>query len=203
MTETVLCIKRDRLPLPWIGQRSVVPLDFSTFTDQCAKADFEFVPRPQAEEDPSLKQIIPYIVLQTRNREQTAVYNRKGSEKRLHDLWSLGIGGHINPVDQQDGSREGGLNFEQILMAGMARELSEEITRMPEEDQPGFCGVISEEKTPVGRVHLGAVFSILTDRPHHYVPGEELFNFQWKSTRNLGQLSMELWSELTLELLKA
>ncbi|MBA3008765.1 MAG: phosphoesterase, partial [Proteobacteria bacterium] len=83
--ESVLCIHRDRLPLSWVTPKSVVPLALSAFVHQCALSGFEFVNRREAEKDPSLKQVIPYIVLQTKNLELTAIYNRQGSEKRLHD----------------------------------------------------------------------------------------------------------------------
>ncbi len=167
------------------------------FIDQCTLAGFDFIPRPAAEKDPSYKQIIPYIILQTADLEMTAVYNRQGSEKRLHDLWSVGIGGHINPVDVKHQTT----SFEQILVTGMQRELSEELSRMPETDEPVFTGVISEEITDVGTVHLGAVFRILTHSPDLYIPGDELFDFGWEKTGNLEQLELELWSTLALELI--
>ncbi|MFH2093185.1 MAG: phosphoesterase [Pseudomonadota bacterium] len=197
MAETVLCIKRQLLPESWVRQRSVVPLDLKSFVDQCTDAGFDFVDRPKAEKDPSFKQIIPYIVLQTSDLKITALYKRKGSEKRLHDLYSLGIGGHINPIDVENKNN----SFEQIMIAGMERELSEELNQMPTMDKPVFMGVISEEITDVGKVHLGAVFRILTQTPEQYLPGEELFDFSWKKTDNLKHLNMELWSTLTLELI--
>ncbi len=172
-------------------------MEMDAFIKNCSRAGFKFVNRPEAEKDPSYKQIIPYIVLQTKDFEHTAIYNRQGSEKRLHDLWSIGIGGHINPVDRQAGAD----SFEQILVSGMQRELDEELDQRQEHDHPCFMGVISEEITPVGRVHLGAVFRILTTRPEAFLPGSELFQFSWKKTKHLDQLNLELWSKLALELL--
>lgn len=197
MTETVLCIKRALLPPSWVQPRSIVPMALDTFINHCSESGFDFVSRPMAEKDPSYKQIIPYIILQTRDLKMTAVYSRQGSEKRLHDLWSVGIGGHINPVDMDSRSD----SFEQVLLKGMQRELSEELSHCVETDQPVFSGVISEDMTDVGKVHLGAVFQILTEQPDHYLPGEELYDFSWKPTRDLDQLNMELWSTLALELI--
>jgi predicted NUDIX family phosphoesterase len=195
--EKVLCIHRDRLPRSWVAEKSIVPLDLGTFIEQCTLSGFEFVNRSKAENDSSLKQVIPYIVLQTHDLEKTAIYNRQGSEKRLHDLWSLGIGGHINPVDQQNQQS----SFKDILVSGMERELGEELAKRPKQDIAGFSGIISEDITDVGKVHFGAVFRILTKTPEDYFPGPELFRFQWKMTRDLDQLHMELWSELALELI--
>jgi len=171
-------------------------MPMEVFVSQCTLSDFAFIDRPDAEQDPGRKQIIPYILLQTRDKKMTAVYNRKGSEKRLHDLWSVGIGGHINPMDNIEGKS----GFEAILRAGMERELDEELICRPSDDRIDFLGVISEDITPVGSVHLGAVFKILTDTPDAYEPGAELYRFQWKKTSELQELTMELWSELALEL---
>ncbi len=195
--ESVLCIQRDRLPPSWVESKSIVPLNQGIFIEKCTLAGFEFIPRQEAENNPGFKQVIPYIVLQTTTLGHTAIYNRQGSEKRLHDLWSLGIGGHINPIDQ----KEGHLSFKDILISGMERELNEELLERPKLDTIEFCGIISEEITEVGSVHLGAVFRILTQTPEAYLPGPELCRFQWAKTKALNELNMELWSELALELI--
>jgi predicted NUDIX family phosphoesterase len=196
-SETVLCVKRNALPTTWMQPRSIVPLNLDEFVTTCTKAGFEFLNRKDVEKDPAYKQIIPYIVLQTRNKEKTALYNRQGNETRLHDLWSVGIGGHINPIDRE----EKNASFQKILMAGMERELNEELDQRPLNEVPVFMGVISEDITDVGRVHLGAVFRILTEQPEKYTPGAELFQFAWSDTQLLEKHHMELWSTLALSLL--
>ncbi len=195
--EKVLCIKRDQLPLEWVKEKSIVPMKFDQFISTCSKADFDFIDRPTAENDPSFKQVIPYILIQTSDLKKTAIYNRQGSEKRLHDLWSLGIGGHINPVDQKSKS----VSFKDILMTGMKRELSEELEKKPTDESAEFIGVISEDITDVGTVHLGAVFRILAKNTCDYSPGSELHQFSWEFTENLKNLNLELWSKLALELI--
>ncbi len=195
--EKVLCINRASLPTAWVTERTILPMDQDNFITQCTQSGFSFVNRPDAEQDPDQKQIIPYILLQTEDGRQTAAYNRQGSETRLHDLWSVGIGGHINPIDQSANQSI----FKEILVSGMERELDEELLLRPANDPVAFCGIISEDITPVGSVHLGAVFRILTNTPDAYVPGEELYRFTWTPTKRLKTLNMELWSELALELI--
>ncbi|MCA1792543.1 MAG: phosphoesterase [Desulfotignum sp.] len=192
-----MCIHQDRLPEKWMAKTAVIPMDLEDFVQTCTRAGYDFVPRDDAENNPALQQVIPYIVLQTQDLGATAVYNRQGSEKRLHDLWSLGIGGHINPMD----STNSGSAFQDILVAGMTRELDEELEKRPDQEQPSFCGIINENITDVGRVHLGAVFQILTPTPGSYMPGPELSEFQWQATNELGTLHMELWSTLSLDLI--
>jgi predicted NUDIX family phosphoesterase len=197
--EQVLCIDRNDLPAAWVCQRTVLPMDFPTFAATCTNAAFSFIPRYLAEEDRQKKQIIPYILLQTADGSKTAAYNRQGSEKRLHDLWSIGIGGHINPEDNATETDR----FETILKNGMQRELEEELARRVAGDPIEFIGIISEDITPVGSVHMGAVFLIKTQTPETYLPGEELHSFTWHETATLSRLNLELWSELAIELVNS
>ena len=171
-------------------------MDFSTFITTCTQSGFHFVERPKAEEDDTKKQIIPYILLQTDDGAMTAAYSRQGSETRLHNLWSIGIGGHINPEDQLKNTD----GFKEILKNGMARELDEELTERLLSDPIEFAGIISEDITPVGSVHMGAVFKIITQSPQRYVPGSELHSFTWHPTKKMSQLNLELWSTLAMEL---
>lgn len=196
--EQVLCITKKDLPKFWTQQKTIIKLDMDEFILACTRAGFKFIDRPKAENNPSLKQIIPYIVLQTRDLKMTAVYSRKGSEKRLHDLKSIGIGGHINPVDNDLQAAD----FKQVLLSGMQRELAEELEQRPLNDQPDFVGILNEDMTDVGKVHFGAVFRILTDHPDAFVPGEELVDFNWVATDSLKNETLELWSELALTLVQ-
>ncbi len=195
--EEVLCIRKKLLPESWVNLKSIVPLNLDKFVQKCSQAGFEFIKRSDAENDSSYKQIIPYIVLQTTDHNKTAVYQRRGSEQRLRDLWSLGVGGHINPVDMSSQKK----TFKQILTAGINRELGEELDQMPVKNTPEFIGLISEDITDVGKVHLGAVFRIKTNHPEKFMPGEELFQFKWVKTSHLSGLNLELWSEMAKELL--
>lgn len=195
--EAVLCIKRNCLPPSWVAPKAVHPMGIEQFCTTCRNAGFQFRQREAVESDPSFKQIIPYILFQTDDRASMAVYRRSGSEKRLHELWSVGIGGHINPDDGSDVLQD----FKTVLIAGMNRELSEEIIVRPDEAACEFIGMINEEMTEVGSVHLGAVFRISTAEPERVEPGEELSDFQWMTTEKIEALNLELWSRLAMELL--
>jgi predicted NUDIX family phosphoesterase len=195
--EKILCIRQNRLPETWMTRTAVVPMPLSAFVDLCALAGYAFVDRGMAEKNPEWQQVIPYVVLQTPDQDKTAVYLRNGSETRLHDLWSAGIGGHINQQDRPASES----SFQDVLLSGMTRELDEELIQRPAADQPVFCGIINETVTEVGKVHLGAVFQIRTATPASWAPGPELCRFQWMPTRDLASLNMERWSGLALDLL--
>ena len=194
--EQVLCIKRDALPPSWVQKVSVVKIKAEDFFALCSHAGFCWLLRKDAETDPGYKQIIPYILIQTKDSTKTAVYRRNGSEKRLHDLWSAGIGGHINPEDKKTEE----VSFETILAQGMARELDEELVKRPEKENLQFLGIINDENDEVGTVHLGAVFRLTTQTPEKFVPGDELTDFSWYKTCELKDMNLENWSRLALEL---
>ncbi|HET9416385.1 MAG TPA: hypothetical protein VFP30_02480, partial [Candidatus Limnocylindria bacterium] len=108
-----------------------------------------YLERAVAEEDPTHKQLIPYVVV----RDGDAVFlmhrTDAGGDARLHGKASIGVGGHLNPVDVG----------EDALMAGLRREWAEEL----ETDwEPHFrlVGILNDDSNPVGSVHLGVVFEV-------------------------------------------
>ena len=59
-----------------------------------------FTPRPPAETNPELKQIIPYVLLVHEGRVLHYVRGKKAGEQRLVAKGSIGIGGHMNDHDE-------------------------------------------------------------------------------------------------------
>jgi predicted NUDIX family phosphoesterase len=110
-----------------------------------------FMDRPAAEEDPGHKQIIPYSILRHGGRYLSYTRGGKGGEKRLHAKRSIGIGGHINPVDQTQAHLG-----EQTYFNGVERELQEEL-RIAGGHTQRVLGLINDDSNEVGRVHLGVV----------------------------------------------
>lgn len=113
-----------------------------------------FTKRGPAEQDPNWKQIIPYCVIV--QDKKILVYQRGSTsgESRLKNLWSCGIGGHINPVD----STQANTPFTRLsLKRALLREISEEILLPPGEVKFTTAGLINDDSNPVGQVHLGLV----------------------------------------------
>lgn len=110
-----------------------------------------FMERPSAEQDPTHKQLIPYSIFHHSGRY--LCYQRGGSsgEKRLVAKRSLGIGGHINPVDQ---ARDG--MGETMYFNSLERELAEELVLQGTHSQR-VIGLINDDSSEVGSVHLGVV----------------------------------------------
>ncbi len=124
-------------------------------------------PRQEVEQDPSFKQLIPYVIFRygdARGRVFVFQYTRgKGQgEGRLHSKKSVGIGGHISLDDCP--STQASQHAAAAYQEGMRRELAEEVAI----DTPcaeRCVGLINDDLTEVGRVHLGVVHVFDVERP--------------------------------------
>ncbi len=113
--------------------------------------EVRFLPRDRAEEDPAYKQIIPYCILKCGNRLFRYRRGRQQGEHRLHDLESIGVGGHISLDDRRLWNLQG-VPYEDAML----RELAEEVEILS--DYSERCvGLINDDSTDVGKVHLGVV----------------------------------------------
>jgi len=141
-SELVYVVPRDAIlgHGAWHGVRTTETDAFLAVVD----AHGRFEPRAAMEADPSFKQIIPYLVLRDGDRYFLMRRTRAGGDARLHDAWSIGVGGHINPGDRD-------------LAGGLLREWTEELVA---DFIPEFrlVGLLNDDSTDVGRVHLGAVY---------------------------------------------
>jgi predicted NUDIX family phosphoesterase len=110
-----------------------------------------FLPRAQAETDPTHKQIIPYALIAHGDTVLHYVRGKKAGEQRLVAKGSIGIGGHMNDTDESLFAWD-----EAAYRAGVEREVKEEINiESPFEDR--IVALLNDDTTEVGRVHLGIV----------------------------------------------
>ncbi|MEO7118199.1 MAG: NUDIX hydrolase [Candidatus Limnocylindrales bacterium] len=142
--ELVLCIPRVRIPggTGWRGVREAGLGGVLKVID----AEGTYRPRSEVERDPTWTQIIPYVVVRAGGSLFLMQRTRMGSDARLHDRYSIGVGGHVNPED-------GG------LAGGLQREWAEELVAdwLPEFD---LVGLLNDDTDPVGAVHLGIVYVV-------------------------------------------
>lgn len=158
----------------------------------------DYRPRPEMEEDPSFKQLIPYVIFRYRDSDGEVnlfSYARgKGQgESRLHDKWSIGIGGHISSVDES-GS--------ETYREGMRRELTEEV--IIETDYDEKCvGLINDDESEVGRVHLGVVHIFDVAKPRVKAREEDICDSGFRPVEELlGEMKrFETWSQISLKAL--
>jgi predicted NUDIX family phosphoesterase len=151
-----------------------------------------YMDRPEVETDPRHKQIIPYAVI--RHSERYFLLQRKStqSEQLLHNKLSIGVGGHINPS-------EAVLDTD-VIRVGLAREIDEELYIAPGY-QERLVGIINDDTTDVGRVHLGILFEV--DSTSHDVRVRELHKMDgaWALIDHLDQSyeSLETWSQIVFD----
>ena len=159
-----------------------------------------FRPRSAVEDDPSYKQIIPYVVF--RSGEEVFCYRRgEGSgEARLRRKRSIGVGGHVDQADAQGP----GLSTLDAYETAVRRELEEEV----DVRSPGVIsrfGLINDDATPVGRVHLGIVHLFQLEAPNVVAREEGLVETGFLSLDTLLGLrdDLETWSQICLDALRA
>lgn len=154
--EEVLVFRRELFPsLPKYG----LLLNGEVLFEILSKA--EFLARDEAEHNPLYKQLIPYSIL----RYKDSVFHYKRSawtrESRLHSLYSLGVGGHVNRSDE--------LPLWEDKMAAVQwardRELREEFW-IEHLGQPHLVGLLNDDSNDVGLVHLGIIYEYSLQSPN-------------------------------------
>ena len=140
--EQVLVIPRASLMADpgWLG----ITTDGIAGFEEFVRSRGEFRPRAAVEIDRTWKQVIPYLVLRDGPRYFLMRRTQAGTDARLHDRWSIGVGGHLNPGDGD-------------LAGGLRREWREEVEA---DFEPAFTliGLLNDDTSDVGSVHVGAVY---------------------------------------------
>ena len=152
-----------------------------------------FRKRNDLEEDPSFKQIIPYAVIS--NKDSFYLFRRSSGqiEKRLQNLLSLGVGGHMNPGNTMEPE-------EQYLIDELKRELFEEVRLLNgciiEEIE--FIGFINDDTIPVGRVHIGLLYNIHVSNKEVYINETDKMTADWIDKPDLAEFydGMETWTKI-------
>lgn len=163
--------------------------------------DLSYRPRGEMEQDPSFKQLIPYVLFRHVDSDGIArlfQYKRGGGqgEKRLHAKRSVGIGGHISTLDADAGTAQ------DVYREGMQRELDEEVAiEAAFTDQ--LVGLINDDETPVGQVHLGIVHLYDVDGPNVHSREEDILDAGFQPIDELlAELDQfETWSQIVVKAL--
>lgn len=147
------------------------------------------------EDDPSFQQIIPYIIFKHKNK--IFVYKRlpKAHEPRLHDNYSIGVGGHIDKID---------LDNEHYIEEAMKREFNEEII-YNDEFTFKIIGYINDDSNDVGKVHFGVVFLVEGATPNINVRETDQLQGKLMSKQEITkeiENNFETWSKIAYDNVK-
>jgi predicted NUDIX family phosphoesterase len=156
-----------------------------------------FVPRRQAEQDPSYKQLIPYVIMMHGGKYLTYVRGKRAGEARLVGNRSIGIGGHINPADDEVPLFS--IDFRDAYLRAVEREVAEEVyVEAAHTDR--VVALLNDDSNEVGRVHLGIVHCWVLDAPNVTRREQMITQMDFRSEAELRAVreTMETWSQLCL-----
>jgi predicted NUDIX family phosphoesterase len=185
MTEQVMVVERDRLA-GFLVERGLVRERLDEIFEVILDAHF-FIDRPTAEVSPQYKQIIPYVLIHHGDDWFLLQRTQKQTEARLHHKLSLGIGGHVNPDTPE-------------LLDGLQKELEEEVNVAGDYDLT-FAGILNDDTTEVGSVHLGAVYLLEAHDANVTVRETDKMTGRWVPQSELASLrdDMETWSQIVCD----
>jgi predicted NUDIX family phosphoesterase len=161
----------------------------------------DYRPRGEMEDDPSFKQLIPYALFRWVDADGTVhlfdyLRGSGQGERRLHAKRSVGVGGHISSIDAAAGASS------HAYLEGMRRELDEEVI-VDTHYSERIAGLINDDDTPVGQVHLGVVHLCDVDQPNIRPREADILDARFRPIDDiLARLDQfETWSQIAVRAL--
>jgi predicted NUDIX family phosphoesterase len=192
--EQVLVIKRE--VFEQVGLFNGLMFDTERYLDKIfARGAALFMNRSEAEKNPSFKQLIPYVIMSHNGKYLNYVRGKRAGETRLVSKRSIGIGGHINPVDWTLFS----VDVKKTYLEAVQREIAEEIS-VNTSYTDKIVALINDDSNEVGSVHLGIVHYWLLDAPKVEKREQMITQMDFMSAAELQDVKaeMETWSQLCL-----
>lgn len=194
--EHVLVIERKVLDT--VGSFHGLAFDVDRYLDAFFVAGVpRFIPRKGAETDPGYKQLIPYVIMRCGDKYLSYVRGTRAGETRLVGKRSIGIGGHINPVDWAPLFDR---DLRDAYVAAVKREVDEEVNVLA-----GYAdsvvALLNDDTSEVGKVHLGIVHLWDLDSPN-VTKREQMITqlgFMTKAELKGARDTLETWSSLCVE----
>ena len=158
----------------------------------------EYRDRPEAEKNTQYKQLIPYVIIAHEDKYLCYQRGKRAGEQRLVNKVSIGIGGHINPCDDQmplfcD-------DYTEIYENAVEREVAEEIA-IESEYKKTIVGLLNDDSNEVGQVHLGIIHLWRLAEPKVKKREQMICQLSFMTETEMLKIkeNMETWSQLCLE----
>jgi len=195
--EQVLVVERKVLEQAGMFQGLTLDVD-RYLRELFAPGILHFTPRSKAEADPAYKQLIPYVIMSNGGKYLSYVRGKRAGETRLLGLRSIGIGGHINPIDADNSSLFAYL-YENYLTA-VQREVAEEVS-VEANHTDSIVALLNDDSNEVGSVHLGIVHYWILDAPKVSKREQMMTQMAFMTPSELYELrdTLETWSQLCLD----
>ncbi len=195
--EKILVVKRELFDS--VGAFQGISTEVEDYLPQLINPENNFfMDRGTAEEDPTHKQLIPYALFRYKGKFLHYVRGKAGGEARLHAKGSMGIGGHINPVDMRDDA----LGME-TYMAGVKREIDEELN-IEGNYSHKVIAILNDDSNEVGKVHLGVVHLVELESDQVSSGEDAIADVKFSSVdelQNTIKPNLETWSQYCAEIL--
>ena len=156
-----------------------------------------FMLRSEAENNPSYKQLIPYVIMSHEGKYLSYVRGKRAGESRLVSKRSIGIGGHINPIDNMPLFN---VDFYETYLAAVEREVAEEVS-VETDHTDSIVALLNDESNEVGSVHLGIVHYWDLDKPKVEKREQMITQMSFMTIEELEQVrdTLETWSQKCLD----
>ena len=182
-----------------LGAFNGVKFNVEHYLDKLLQRDqLEFMPRPDAEKNPNFKQLIPYVIMAYEDTYLSYTRGKRAGEQRLLEKVSIGIGGHINPVDDEVPLFNE--DFREVYDTAVAREVAEEVDVNCKWNER-IVGLLNDDSNEVGQVHLGIIHLRRLESPSVAKREQMINKLQFMTISELNGIKdkMETWSQLCLE----
>ncbi len=193
MDESVVVVKRSILERYNMLSYNDIKQCEASVVENVIVSHREYLNRRIAEEAVEYKQIIPYIIFKYQDSYFLMQRSKNASEQRLANNYSLGIGGHLRKED---------IDNKKMDEWGM-REFHEEVAYAGK-GAMHFLGVLNDDSTSVGKVHIGLVFLYEAESSCIAIRSE-LKSGTLMTHKNIVVCfeNLEGWSKLVLQLLSS
>jgi len=182
-----------------IGGFQGLNADYKRYCDVILRPDNSmFLSRKQIENDPSYKQIIPYVLIKFEDQFLYYIRGKRSGEQRLVSNGSLGIGGHVSIYDNMITNPNSDVSV--VYKNAVKREVAEEV-EIDSQYTDTIIGVLNDDSNDVGRVHFGIVHLWVIDRPNVKKRESEITQLSFLSTEELKFkiMTLESWSKICFE----
>lgn len=193
--EQILVVERKKIEQ--IGMFHGLAFDIDPYLEVIFQGLPEFKLRKEMETDPTYKQLIPYVLMCCDGKYLTYLRGKRAGEKRLVGNRSMGIGGHINPVDDMSL-----MGFRETYLNAVEREVEEEV-HFQTTHTDEIIALLNDDTNEVGKVHLGVVHVWTLDSDEVAKKEQMINQLTFMSIDELLAVrdEMETWSQLCLDYL--
>jgi predicted NUDIX family phosphoesterase len=182
--EKILVVPTEKL-YPTGIKEGFFEIEEKNFLD-LVKKNHLYMRRGDAETDEKFQQIVAQIILKVGGKIFIHRVPQSGSESRLHDMWPIFLGGHINNTD---------INIQHAVI----REFNEEIKYKGKIKTKKFWGLVKLNDNPVNKVHVGMVWIFEGDTEEIEETGDEgVIDGKFVEIKNLNNYlqKMTYWSKV-------